>query len=169
MVISNSRNAPARSAVPARPARGAASKGSGLGTGRRNPRLLLDPPSTAISCLTPFGWFTFMTTDQDLFAEEQTMATMSFGEHIEELRVRLIMAWLGLFAGVVVVFLPPFDIAARVMKKMEEPASEALKDFYDQEYAKKVAQAEVEKTVSPTLQAMIAADAFATELKKIAP
>ena len=39
------------------------------------------------------------------------MATMSFGEHIEELRVRLILALLGLFVGVIVVFLPPLDIA----------------------------------------------------------
>ena len=42
------RNAPARSAVPERPACGAASKGSGLGTGRGNPRLLADPPLSAI-------------------------------------------------------------------------------------------------------------------------
>ena len=36
-----------------------------------------------------------MSNDQDLFAEEQSMATMSFGEHIEELRVRLILALIG--------------------------------------------------------------------------
>ena len=52
-----------------------------------------------------------MPTDQDLFAEEQSMVTMSFGDHIEELRVRLILALLGLFVGVIVVFLPPLDIA----------------------------------------------------------
>ena len=58
------------------------------------------------------------------------MATMSFGEHIEELRVRLILALLGLFVGVIVVFIPPLDIGWRVMKKMEEPAKVALDDFY---------------------------------------
>src|SRR5208337_5169437 len=42
------RNAPAPSAVPVRPASGAACKGSGLGTGRRDPRLLLDSPLPAI-------------------------------------------------------------------------------------------------------------------------
>ena len=42
------RNAPARSAVPARPVCGAARKGSGLGTGRCNPRFLADPPLPAI-------------------------------------------------------------------------------------------------------------------------
>ena len=33
-----------------------------------------------------------MPTDKDLFAEEQTMVAMSFGDHIEELRARLILA-----------------------------------------------------------------------------
>jgi sec-independent protein translocase protein TatC len=110
-----------------------------------------------------------MTTDQDLFAEEQSMVTMSFGEHIEELRVRLILALLGLLVGVVVVFLPPLYLAAEVMKKMQEPATNALRAFYNQEYEKKIAQAEAVKEVTPLLQARIAADAFATELRKIAP
>ena len=51
-----------------------------------------------------------MPNDQDLFSEEQSMVTMSFGEHIEELRVRLILALIGLFVGVLVVFIPPLDI-----------------------------------------------------------
>ena len=67
------------------------SKGSGLGTGRGNPRLLADPPFPAISIQPSIGWLTSMPKDQDLFSEEQSMVTMSFGEHIEELRVRLIL------------------------------------------------------------------------------
>ncbi len=63
-----------------------------------------------------------MPNDQDLFAEEQSMVTMSFGDHIEELRVRLILALIGLFVGVLIVFVPPLSIGWRVMKKMEEPA-----------------------------------------------
>jgi sec-independent protein translocase protein TatC len=110
-----------------------------------------------------------MPTDQDLFTEEQSMVTMSFGEHIEELRVRLIMALLGLLVGVVVVFLPPVEIASRVMRKMEEPASAALKAFYDQEYARKASLAEAEQAKSPTLQARVPADAFVQELKSLAP
>jgi sec-independent protein translocase protein TatC len=110
-----------------------------------------------------------MPTDQDLFAEEQSMATMSFGEHIEELRVRLILALLGLLAGVIVVFIPPLDIGWRVMKKMEEPAKVALEDFYKEEYQKKADQAEQEKSVSPKLHAVIEADVFVEELKKLAP
>ena len=69
------------------------------------------------------------------------MVTMSFGDHIEELRVRLILALLGLFVGVVVVFLPPLDIAWRVMKSMEGPAKVALDEFYRAEYEKKAKQA----------------------------
>ena len=107
--------------------------------------------------------------DQDLFAEEQSMVTMSFGEHIEELRVRLILALIGLFVGVIVVFIPPFDIGWRVMKKMEEPAKQALDVFYREEYDKKASKAEVEKTMSPELQAVVDAGAFVAELKKNRP
>ncbi len=110
-----------------------------------------------------------MPKDQDLFAEEQTMATMSFGEHIEELRVRLILALIGLFVGVIVVFIPPLDIGYRVMKKMEEPAKQALDVFYREEYAKKSRAAELEKEKSPELQAVVDAGTFVTELKRIAP
>jgi sec-independent protein translocase protein TatC len=110
-----------------------------------------------------------MPTEQDLFTEEQTMVTMSFGEHIEELRLRLILALSGLFIGVIVVFLPPLDIAQRVMRRMQDPAKVALKGFYDQEYKQKAAAAEAEKSVTPTLNAIVEADAFVTNLKKIAP
>ena len=58
---------------------------------------------------------------------------MSFGEHIEELRVHLILALLILFVGVLTAFLmpmgygrspsfPPLNLGQRVIKKMEEPA-----------------------------------------------
>jgi sec-independent protein translocase protein TatC len=110
-----------------------------------------------------------MPTDQDLFAEERTMVTMSFGEHIEELRVRLILALIGLFVGVVVVFIPPLDLGQKIMKKMEEPAQQALKHFYDQEYQKKAAQAEADKSLTPPLEIQLAADVFVTKLKAIAP
>ena len=110
-----------------------------------------------------------MPTDQDLFAEEQTMTTMSFGEHIEELRVRLILGLLGLVVGVIVVFLPPLDIAERVMKSMEAPAKAALDAFYKQEYDKKTSQAEAEKARTPLLQAKIPADKFASQLKAVFP
>ncbi len=97
------------------------------------------------------------------------MKTMSFGEHIEELRVRLILALIGLFVGVLVVFIPPLDVGWRVMKKMEEPAKVALEEFYRVEYQKKAAEAEKAKSVSDRLRAVVDADAFVAELRKIAP
>src|SRR3954453_13773704 len=147
------RNAPAPLAVPARPASGAASKGSGLGTGRSDPRLRRLPPPKAI-LPAPFGWSTSMPNDRDLFVEEQQMSTMSFGEHIEELRVRLILALIGLFGGVIVAFIPPLDLGWRVMQSMQGPAKTALERFYRNEYAKKAQAAEESKAVSPTLKAL---------------
>jgi sec-independent protein translocase protein TatC len=110
-----------------------------------------------------------MPTDQDLFAEEQAMATMSFGDHIEELRVRLILALVGLVVGVIIVFIPPLDIASRVMRTMEAPAKEALDAFYKQQYDEKVEQAEKAKAQTLPLRATIAADEFARQLREIFP
>jgi sec-independent protein translocase protein TatC len=110
-----------------------------------------------------------MPTDQDLFAEEQTMTTMSFGEHIEELRVRLILGLLGLVAGVIVVFLPPLDIASHVMRSMEAPAKAALDAFYKQEYEKKRGEAEKVKATTPPVLARIPLDKFAAQLRGAFP
>ncbi len=108
-----------------------------------------------------------MSSDDDLFAEEQSMVTMSFGEHIEELRLRLILALIGLFVGVIVVFIPPFDIGWRIMKKMEEPAKVALAKFYREQYEKKAQEAEAEKTLSPKVEAVIDAKALFAELRRL--
>ncbi len=110
-----------------------------------------------------------MNSDNDLFLEEQSMVSMSFGEHIEELRLRMILALIGLFVGVLIVFIPPLDIGWRVMKNMEAPAKQALETFYKDEYDKKTKAAEEAKTESPELNATIPAEAFADELRKIAP
>jgi sec-independent protein translocase protein TatC len=110
-----------------------------------------------------------MPTDQDLFAEEKAMATMSFGEHIEELRVRLILALLGLVVGVIVVFIPPLDIASRVMKTMEAPAKEALDAFYKQQYDEKVKEMDKAGARTLPLEATIAADELARVVREIFP
>ena len=52
------------------------------------------------------------------------------------------------------------------MKKMEEPAKQALDAFYREEYDKKAKKAELEKEKSPELQAVVDAGTFVTELKK---
>jgi hypothetical protein len=73
-----------------------------------------------------------MPTERDLFAEEQQMVSMSFGDHLEELRARLILALLGLFVGVLVTFIPPLNLGARIVRFMQDPAEKALKDFYQE-------------------------------------
>jgi sec-independent protein translocase protein TatC len=114
-----------------------------------------------------------MPTDRDLFVEEQQMATMSFGEHIEELRIRLILALVGLFAGVIVAFIPiPYfspGIGWGVMKYMEAPAKSALETFYRNEYEKKAKAAEAKEELSPEVQAVIPAESFVEALRKLAP
>src|SRR5262245_34373093 len=116
-----------------------------------------------------FAWSTPMPNEPDLFAEEQKMVTMSFGEHIEELRVRLILALIGLCVGVLLAFIPPLNLGKQVMESMEAPAKAALKHFYDTEYAKMIKQAEEAKAVSPAVTAMIPADAFVSALRDVWP
>ncbi|WZO99435.1 twin-arginine translocase subunit TatC [Isosphaeraceae bacterium EP7] len=95
-----------------------------------------------------------MPTDQDLFTEENTMASMSFGEHIEELRTRLILGVLGLMVGVVLALVPPFYLGKNVIETMEMPAKVAMEKFYAdrarirQQEAKDV-EAESQKKVTP--------------------
>lgn len=71
-----------------------------------------------------------MPTDRDLFAEERAMPTMSFGEHIEDLRRHLILALLALAGGLLITFIPGLNLGQRVMLKMQEPAQKALDEFY---------------------------------------
>ncbi len=110
-----------------------------------------------------------MPSDRDLFVEEQSMVTMSFGEHLEELRVRLILALAGLMIGVLIVFIPPLDLGKRVMERMEAPAKNALTDFYASEYAKKREAAEAQKAISPEVRAQIPASAFVAALRDLVP
>jgi sec-independent protein translocase protein TatC len=110
-----------------------------------------------------------MPSDRDLFVEEQKMVTMSFGEHLEELRVRLILALIGLFVGVIIVFVPPLDIGKRVMEQMEAPAKGALELFYRNEYNKKKAEAVAAEEMSPEVQVHIPAVSFLAAIKKAVP
>jgi sec-independent protein translocase protein TatC len=110
-----------------------------------------------------------MPPEKDLFAEEQTMSTMSFGDHIEELRLRLILAILGLFVGLVITFLPPVFIGRKVMTQMEDPAAKALERFYREDAKRRYDQAIVEKTQSPPVSQEFDAGEFVSELKKYAP
>jgi sec-independent protein translocase protein TatC len=110
-----------------------------------------------------------MPTDKDLFDEEKTMVTMSFGEHIEELRTRLILALSGLMVGVIATFIPGLNLGQRIMTKMQEPAQVALKAFYAEDAKERAAKADEAGTLSPVSKAIIPADEFLAELGKLAP
>src|SRR4051794_16860570 len=110
-----------------------------------------------------------MPTDKDLFQEEQQMVTMSFGDHIEELRVRLILGLLGLMVGVVVTFIPPLNLGKQIMTKMEEPARGALRKFYGGRPHPRAREAEKTKATPPPTQAITPAETFFAELGRLAP
>ncbi len=110
-----------------------------------------------------------MPTDDDLFNEEKTMVAMSFGEHIEELRARLILALLGLGVGVILTFIPGINLGKRIMTKMEEPAKGALKDFYSNQAAERAKEAREAERLTSTTEARVPADALVEQLRKIAP
>lgn len=88
-------------------------------------------------------------SDEDLFAEEQAMPAMSFGDHIEELRRHLILALLGLVVGVVITFIPPLSLGWRVMHQMQDPAQRALDRFYTEQAQKRAAAANAAREMQP--------------------
>jgi sec-independent protein translocase protein TatC len=65
---------------------------------------------------------TLSMDDEDLFQS----STMTFGEHLEELRICLIRAAIGLLAGVLV----GFFVARPVVHLIEQPLRRALGDYY---------------------------------------
>ncbi|CAN5855999.1 hypothetical protein BH23PLA1_BH23PLA1_20640 [soil metagenome] len=109
-----------------------------------------------------------MSTERDLFEEEQSMVAMSFGDHIEELRIRLILALLGLAAGVVLTLIPPLNLGKRVMDGMQIPAQKALGAFHRQKVVERVAVAEAEDSFTPMLTRIPAAE-FAEQMRALFP
>ncbi len=114
-----------------------------------------------------------MRTDKDLFSEEQSMVSMSFGDHIEDLRYRLILAIIGLFAGLIITFIPlPVlgqSIGMYVFHTMERPAKITLDEFYKVQAKEKSDEAKLNKTLSPTILTYIPAKDFIEQVVKIAP
>jgi sec-independent protein translocase protein TatC len=115
-------------------------------------------------------------TEEDLFSEEQSMRSMSFGDHIEELRVHLILALLGLFVGMVIAFLPPMgygkyklppvNLGQWVVKQMQEPAQVALTKFYADRAVDRAKAAEAKGTVTAPLTFRIEAKALDELIRK---
>ena len=114
-----------------------------------------------------------MRTEKDLFAEEQTMVSMSFGDHIEDLRYRLILALIGLFAGLIITFVPlPVlgqSIGMYVFDTMERPARQTLTEFYTNQAKTESEKAKVEERLSPTVETYIPAAPLFEQMVKIAP
>ena len=110
-----------------------------------------------------------MPADKDLFAEEHEMATMSFGDHLEELRIRLILAILGLIVGVIITFIPPVFLGRLIMMKMEDPASAALEQFYADDAQRRSAMAKEAAAMAPAVRSEIPADQLVGQLQKLAP
>jgi sec-independent protein translocase protein TatC len=110
-----------------------------------------------------------MPSDRDLFAEEETMATMSFGDHIEELRTRLILALMGLGVGVFVAFIPGLNLGRRVMNSMQVPAQASLDQFYKEQASRRAKEAEAKGEFSSPAPFRIPAEDLAAALKSLAP
>ncbi len=110
-----------------------------------------------------------MPPERDLFTEETSMVTMSFGDHIEELRIRLMLALLGLVVGLVITFIPPFYIGKQVMTKMEEPATIALKKFYDEDAQRRAREAKAIEAKTPPVTVEFDAMKFVEQIKAMAP
>lgn len=87
------------------------------------------------------------------------MATMSLGDHIEELRRQLILALLGLFAGLVIVLIPPLDLGRQVVRRMQEPAQRALGAFNAERRRERAAAAAAAGPYAP-IATRIPADAL---------
>jgi sec-independent protein translocase protein TatC len=110
-----------------------------------------------------------MPAEKDLFAEEETMVAMSFGDHIEELRSRLILALFGLMVGVILTFIPPIELGKRVIKQMEDPAKAALTKFYAERAKVRSADALKKAKLTPIVNAVIPAADFVKAIRQVAP
>jgi sec-independent protein translocase protein TatC len=108
-------------------------------------------------------------TDKDLFNEEQTMVAMSFGDHLEELRVRLILAVLFLMGGVVLTFIPPLSLGMRVTRKMQAPAEAALDKFYTERSKVRAETARQNDTQSRPVEVTIPVDALIEQFHDAVP
>ena len=75
-----------------------------------------NPLSSRISFMTANQY------DEDLFAD----STMTFGEHLEELRIRLWKAILGLIAGIII----GMFLGGQVVNLIQRPLTNALSNYY---------------------------------------
>ena len=114
-----------------------------------------------------------MPNDKDLFDEESQMVSMSFGDHIEELRYRLMLGILGLFVGMILTFIPvPMlgdSIGMYVFHTMEGPAQVTLTEFYKEQATRQAKEARSVEKLSPPVSYQIEAAQFVEQIGKVAP
>ncbi len=114
-------------------------------------------------------------TERDLFAEEQAMPSMSFGDHIEELRARLILAILGLVVGTFIAFIPfpspwgAFTLGQWVFARLQQPAEEALYEYDLKQVQERTRLAENQKLLTKPFEVRIPMRAFADGIKRVYP
>jgi sec-independent protein translocase protein TatC len=109
-----------------------------------------------------------MRTNLSLFDQERAMVTMSIGDHIEELRRRLIRALVGLFTGVILTLIPPLDLGRLVVRQLQEPAQRTLVAFHSEQISKRAADADRAAAYTP-MAARIPAQAFAHAIRQVFP
>jgi sec-independent protein translocase protein TatC len=109
-----------------------------------------------------------MATDQDLLLQERSMVTMSFGDHIEELRRHLILALLGLFVGVIATLIPPFNLARQILRQMQEPAQRSLGAYSAKQARERAASAAAAGTYT-SVPTRVSAEAFAQAVHRVFP
>jgi sec-independent protein translocase protein TatC len=109
-----------------------------------------------------------MPNNLSLFDEERTMVTMSLGDHIEELRRRLIRALLGLFTGVILTLIPPLDLGRLVVRQLQEPAQRTLVAFHSEQTSRRAADADRAGAYT-SISARIPAQAFAQAIRQVFP
>jgi sec-independent protein translocase protein TatC len=114
-----------------------------------------------------------MPTEKDLFNEEESMVSMSFGDHIEDLRYRLVLGIIGLVVGMIITFIPiPVlgqSIGMYVFDTMERPARITLNEFYKNQAERESAKAVLEKRLSPVVKNYVPAAEFIEQIAAIAP
>lgn len=115
-------------------------------------------------------------TEKDLFAEEKSMPAMSFGDHIEELRVRLILALMGLFVGLLITFIPVpipghgvFYLGGWVMRQMQDPAKVSLEKFYREQTERRIAEAKAKHQQTDPFVVEVSAIDFAKAVRNVFP
>ncbi len=109
-----------------------------------------------------------MPADRDLFNEEEQMVAMSFGDHLEELRIRLILSIVGLAVGMVITLIPPLNLGRLVMEGMTKPADRALGGFEARRRVEESAAAMTAKSFTPVV-VRIGSDDLLRALKEAAP